>query len=273
MASRIERNYSNDSKTSKRTQKNSDLYKTIYEDEAYSNIEAVVENPSFNEVNIDKIKEILLKQEIESNHRSQLVKKDLDIPKTEEFTLENKNYDIRDILAKAKIDSDDEVKKPRSLREVDAQRFNKNLDFKEKYSSSDVQKDLEELRDLISTIAGNNKDLNMLADKDLSLDMFSDLASQTNEINNEQTGVIKKLIAEAKRIEEKQEELGLTNTKPLEVDKSFYTSTLKLRKKDFEDQMEKEEEIKSNLFFKVFIILVVIIIITAAVITGYFIIK
>ena len=106
--------------------------------------------------------------------------------------------------------------------------YTKLLRNREKYKNEDVEKDLNELKELISTIAGNNMELNGLADKELSLDIFSDLAASTNELSSEDSDVIKKLIAEAKKIEEDK----MIEEEVLELDKSFYTSTLNLKKKD-----------------------------------------
>lgn len=116
---------------------------------------------------------------------------------------EEKNYDIRDILAQAKEENDEvDENKPRSLKDIDFDGIRQRLSNREKYKNEDVEKDLNELKDLISTIAGNNIELNGLADKKLSLDMFSDYLTSTNELSSEDSDVIKKLIAEAKKIEE-----------------------------------------------------------------------
>lgn len=269
MASRAERYYDKNVDLSKRSVKNIELYKTIYEDETYSNIEGIVETPKTNEIDIKKIQELLLKQEKEYKTRNQLVKKDLEIPDMESIDdEEEKNYDIRDILAQAKEEYDEvEENKPRSLKDIDFDGIRQRLSNREKYKNEDVEKDLNELKDLISTIAGNNIELNGLADKELSLDIFSDLAASTNELSSEDSNVIKKLIAEAKKIEEDKvipEEL-------LEVDRSFYTSTLNLKKKDFES--DEVEEKTTNTGAKVFKIILFVVIAVIAVVAGYYILK
>ncbi len=269
MASRVERYYDKNVDLSKRSVKNIELYKTIYEDETYSNIEGIVETPKTNEIDIKKIQELLLKQEREYKTRNQLVKKELEIPDMETIDdKEDKNYDIRDILAQAKEEQDEvEENKPRSLKDIDFDGLRQRLNNREKYQDEDIEKDLHELKELINTIAGNNVELNGLADKDLSLDMFSDLAASTNELSSEDSDVIKKLIAEAKKIEEDK----LIVEESLDVDKSFYTSTLNLKKKDFESD---EEEVKTpGTGVKVFKIILFIVIAVIAVLVGYYILK
>lgn len=269
MASRVERYYDKNVDLSKRSVKNIELYKTIYEDETYSNIEGIVETPKTNEIDIKKIQELLLKQEKEYKTRNQLVKKDLEIPEMENLDdHEEKNYDIRDILAQAKEENDEiDENKPRSLKDIDFDGIRQRLNNREKYRNEDVEKDLHELKELISTIAGTNKDLNGLADKDLSLDMFSDLAASTNELSSEDSDIIKKLIAEAKKIEEDKD----IEEDSLEVDKSFYTSTLNLKKKDFES--DEIEEKTTSTGAKVFKIILFILIAVIVVVAGYYILK
>jgi hypothetical protein len=269
MASRVERYYDKNVDVNKRSVKNIDLYRTIYEDETYSNIEGIVETPKTNEIDISKIKDLLIKQEKEYKTRNQLVKKELDLPDMDDFeNLESKNYDIRDILAQAKNDKEiSEDDRLRSLKYIDFDSIREKLNHKEKYKPEEIEKDLTDLQELISTVTGTNKDLNNLADKELSLDMFSDLAASTSELSREETNAIQKVIADAKRIEERNNRQEVD----MEVDKSFYTTTLNLKKKDFE--IEDEEEVKPNTGKRVVLILVFIIIAIIAVVIGYNFIK
>lgn len=265
MASRVEKYYDKNIDASKRSVKNRDLYKTIYEDETYTNIEAVVENPKANEVDMKKIQELLLKQEKEYKTRNQLVKRDLEIPDMESLDAEEeKNYDIRDVLAQAKEDQEDlEETRPRSLKDIDFEAIRNRLNETEKIPDEKAEKDLKELKELISTIAGTNTDLNKLADKELSLDMFAELAASTKELSNDDSDAIKKIIAEAKKIEEKKQQ----EEEPFDVDKSFYTSTLNLKKKDFEDEDDKDE--KTGTGSRVVIIVLLIIVAIVAVVVAF----
>lgn len=270
MASRVERFYDKNVDASKRSVKNVDLYKTIYEDETYSNIEAVVENPKSNEIDVTKVKELLSKQEREYRTRNQLVKRNLEIPEVENISdFEEKNYDIRDILAQAKEDQEEiDEKRPRSLKDIDFEGLRQRLNNSEKYKPEEVEKDLNELRELICTIAGNDTDLNKLATKDLSLDMFASLAASTRELSNDDSDAIKKIIEEAKRIEEDKDKVE----EKMDLDKSFYTTTLRLRKKDFEKEEDVEENTKGS-SKKVTIIILLVAIAIVAVFFGYYMLK
>ena len=64
MASRMERFHNEDNVVGTRVKRNKDLYKHIYDDEIYSNIEGVFETNS-NTVNINKLKETIENEDVE----------------------------------------------------------------------------------------------------------------------------------------------------------------------------------------------------------------
>lgn len=263
MASRVEKYYGEVSTSKKRVVKNKELYKAIYaEDETYSNIEGVLETPVTNEIDIVKVQAMVLKQQEEEKKRMQLVKKDLELPEVEnlEDTL-TKNYDIRDVLAQAKEESTID-NKPRKLKDFDFDGLKERLNNKKVYTEAEQERDIRQLQELIHTIAGDNPELNKLADRDLSLEMFSELAGDTKDLDADEES-IKKIIEEAKKIEEEKPEV-------VETDNSFYTSTLNLKAKDFSDN---EEEERMPVPLKIFIILLIIVLTIIFVVVGYQLIK
>ena len=263
MASRVEKYYGEVSTSKKRVVKNKELYKAIYaEDETYSNIEGVLETPVTNEIDIVKVQAMVLKQQEEEKKRMQLVKKDLELPEVEnlEDTL-TKNYDIRDVLAQAKEESTID-NKPRKLKDFDFDGLKERLNNKKVYTEAEQERDIRQLQELIHTIAGDNPELNKLADRDLSLEMFSELAGDTKDLDADEES-IKKIIEEAKKIEEEKPEV-------VETDNSFYTSTLNLKAKDFSDN---EEEERMPVPLKIFIILLIFILTIIFVVVGYQLIK
>lgn len=263
MASRVEKYYGEVSTSKKRVVKNKELYKAIYaEDETYSNIEGVLETPVTNEIDIVKVQAMVLKQQEEEKKRMQLVKKDLELPEVEnlEDTL-TKNYDIRDVLAQAKEESTID-NKPRKLKDFDFDGLKERLNNKKVYTEAEQERDIRQLQELIHTIAGDNPELNKLADRDLSLEMFSELAGDTKDLDADEES-IKKIIEEAKKLEEEKPEV-------VETDNSFYTSTLNLKAKDFSDN---EEEERMPVPLKIFIILLIIVLTIIFVVVGYQLIK
>ena len=263
MASRVEKYHDKTLSDNKRVIKNKDLYDTIYqESELYSNIEGVVETNVTNEIDLAKVKELISKQKVEEKR---LVKKELEIPKVTEEDDDENNYDIKDVLAHAKKEVEID-NKPRKLKDFDLDGIKKRLNNIEKYTEEEQMKDIESLKELIETIAGNTN-LNKLADKDLSLDMFSNLR-KTSEISEQDSESIKKIINEAKN----ESEYESTLTKDVEMDKLFYTKTMDLKPDDFTENGEDNEKV-IPLFVKILLIIFTIILLITFVLVGYELLK
>lgn len=239
MATRMQR-YSGGSEN-KRSQRNKDLYKDIYEYGEYSNIESITSMGKTNEIDITKVKELLNSREDYQKKReyNKIVKpRDKDEPVFEKEEEEEKNYDIRDILIKARetMPKDD---KERVLRDSKYEFLNKVAKENKK------EEDDEELKELINTITSTSM-LNKLSDATLAGELFGDL------VDNGKKEEPKSLKEYIKENEPKQLENSL--------DKSFFTSSLNLNKSDFEG----EEEKKTSIVSIIIIILLILIIIACA---------
>ena len=114
MASRMERYY----KSEERSKKNEHLYQQISELGNYTNIEGVADISNSNEINITQVKEMLKSREEFQKTRNydDLLKPKDEPPTITEEEKEEKNYDIRDILNKAKIDHSDNDIKSRDIK-------------------------------------------------------------------------------------------------------------------------------------------------------------
>lgn len=237
LTSRMERYYKPGNHASKRSERNQDLYREIYEVGEYSNIEGIATIEKSNEVDITKIKKMLKNREQFQKQRQfrQAIEKPTVESKEEPVALEvEKNYDIRDVLDKAKTSKKVENKYHR----LDNTGYNILKNLKEKNMQHEESKD--ELRELIDTITSSSE-LNQLATRELSLDMFDDLQSQDDTII-ENRDSIKALLEEAK-----QEEL-IKNREEEEMDNSFYTSSLNIDKHDFEEIADAQKEPKNHKF-------------------------
>lgn len=226
MASRMEKYYkTRDSK--RRIVRNEELYQTIYADETYSNIEGVVATPKANEINIEKIRDLITSHEMQKRQNRQLVRKPVNIEP--EIAIleddEDKNYDIRDILVKAKDSREDHMDEPRSLKNTE---YNILKNIKINNKSEFGQE--EELKDLINTIT-NTSLLNKMGDKELSLNMFDELKSDTMIGDNASIHNLLK--------EEKIEKTG-------EMDNSFFSPSLNFKDKDFEKLQDINKSISKN---------------------------
>ena len=244
MASRMQRYYEQEGSRS-RSQKNKELYKDIYEYGEYSNIEGIASIGKANEIDITKIKELLNSRENYQKRREYRQTVDREPERYEEEpyeqeVLEDKNYDIRDILVKAKevMPKDD---KERVLRD------NKYKDLIKLKKEPETPTE-EDLKELINTITSTSM-LNKIGDTTLAHELFSDLAPSENTKKGDPKS-LKEYMAEAKR--------EVTNTNENSLDKSFFTSSLNLSRSDFVDGEEKEK--KTSVFSKIIITLLVIVI-------------
>lgn len=243
MATRMQRYY-NSQEASSRSQRNKELYKDIYEYGQYSNIEGIASIGKANEIDITKVKEMLNGREKYQKRRE--YHKTFDDEPAEPFTKnfeepeEERNYDIRDILVKAR-ETQPKDDKERVLRDS-------KYEFLTKLTKQKNQKEEEEdLKELINTITSTSM-LNKLGDETLARELFSDLTSSDK---NDEPKSLKEYI--------KEEKIERDNTNESSLDKSFFTSSLNLSKSDFVDE-EEDEEKKTSVFSIIIIIILVIVI-------------
>lgn len=258
MASRMEKyhgnEFSNDTLPS-RSSRNSSLYKTMYDDEGYSNIEGVLTTPKNNEINIDKVREILMERENREKEKEHIVK-DVKIEIPEMASLDDeKSYDIVDILKQAKEESkENKIDDSKHYRLKD-EYIEELKNPRKKNIEASIEEDLNDIKELLNTITKSN-DLSKLKDADLSLDMLSDLKTNTT---LKKDALMKSLLTEKETEEENKEK---------ELDNTFNTKSLKLNTKDFGE----EEETKSPLF-TITMVLLFVLLISAIIFVCYLLLK
>ncbi len=262
MTSRMEKYYRNNSNIKKRSQKNQDLYRNIYDMGEYTNIEAVATLEKTNEIDISKIKDMLKDRESykkQKQYRQILHEEKKEEPVVPEFDLkDDKVYDIRDVLTKAK----NKRPKEESFRSLDNTNYNilKNLELN---NDKIIENEEDELKELINTITSTSM-LNQMNDKELGLNML-DLDSNDN-TTIEDNKSIKMLLEEAKANDEKNKKIDDTDT----IDNSFYTSSLNFNKEDFEEADKIiNKKSKKKLLLKI-IFIIMLLIITGLIIYGVY---
>lgn len=263
MVSRMEKYYNNKtSKVSKRSEKNVELYDNIYTDGEYSNIEGIATIDKNNEIDITKLKNTIKNRESYKKRREFKGFNDEqeEVPETTKDFVEKeiKNYDIRDILNKAKEKQPVEDS-PRSL---DNTNYNILKDLK--LNKQDKYKDFEddELKELINTIT-NTSMLNQMNDEELGLNMFN-LENTNEKLESSQT--VKQLLEQARKYQENKTDSNL--------DQSFFTSSLNFSKDDFEDAGNYVNNRKSKKLLKRILLFVGLLAITVGIIVGvYYLIK
>lgn len=262
MHSRMERYYQStepeETEPTKRSRLNEDLYNKIYDDVEYSNIEGIAQIEKTNEIDISRIKEMLKNRESYRKERefSQIVKRPEPIVEEAPQVEEDKNYDIRDIMTKAKDERSDEYDH-HSLKNT---QYNilKGINLKDHIDNYIGESD-ENLKELINTIT-NTSLLNKLGDRDLSLNLLNDLKSNGDTMYSN-TDPIRKMIESAK-----EEEI----TEASNIDKSFYTSSLGFAEKDFEEFKDMHTTLKkNNLLIRILIFILAVITTTAVIFTVF----
>lgn len=262
--SRMERYYKFDDSTKKRSSKNQELYKSIYELGEYSNIEGIATIDKSNEIDITKVKNMLKNREEYQKQRNFNSIKTVSEPKPTSYEVferdEDRVYDIRDILEKAKINKPEKE----SYKALNNTNFEILKEIKEKNHQNSAENDL---KDLIDTISETSQ-LNKLSDQELGLNMFDTLKSTNNTVVDSHTS-IRNLLEDVKKSEQKQHENTTTT-----LDKSFFTSSLNFNEDDFEQIAELNKSVKKNNFMiKILFFLIVIALATGIIIIVFQLIK
>ena len=265
-----------------RVNKNTSLYEDVKRSELSrvknnTNVRIIEQNGKT--IDLEKIRKYI--NEVNNEPRSK--RSVLSIPK-EEKTIESKPtpekvYDINSVLEKA-----------RSGREVEysSERYKKvrsdEYDILSKIKMyEDVKEDIDEtpelnteektIVDLINTVTVHKGELNLLEElmgegettkpiseeqKDLSFKDVIDKESTSESLISE------KVKNENTKEFEKTKELVNLKEKMTDIDNSFYTSSMKFNKDDFEGFEELEKSVKKGSFFKVILIIILVLSILAS---------
>lgn len=226
MASRMDRY----SKGQERSKKNQSLYDEINALGNYSNIEGVLDISNANEIDINNIKELIANSERLNTKES--IKKVNPIIK-EEKEVEEKTYDIMDVLNKAKTTHSDKDYRHRNLKK---QQYEVLKKLKKEHPED------EQIDELLNTLVlgGSISD---------DLGIFDELKSNT--MVGEEASAIKKVLDEAKEIEQREETdnvnvESVSKSRFDDLDKSFYTASFNFSDKDFEDLRSIDKALKKN---------------------------
>ena len=263
MASRMEKYYNNPP-VSRRSQKNAELYRTLYDNEEYTNIASVAIIDKTNEVDITKIRQMIKDRENYKKQRelNQIIKPVTKVEKTEQPIPyeEEKTYDIRDVLSKAK----ETRKVDEKYESIKKQKYDYLLNsklYQKKPEKVEDKVDEEELKELINTITSTSK-INKLKDRELSLDLLEDLKSDNNTMI--ESSSVRSIIEEEKKRQE-----NIEKESKIEFDKSFYTASLNFDEKDFEEDFKElsTDAKKNNILIR---IILTIILIAVILVVAYF---
>lgn len=254
MSSRMNKYYEETNNPMTRTSKNQDLYKDISKSELenYSiKSNATVLGDNKNEIDVEKIKKIL-----DTKYNEVPKRKSIKIEEEPEEIIERedtKEYDIKAILEKAKVDKNVSYEEERLKKLRDTQ-FDilSNLNIKKEEESEPVNFQNNNLKELINTIALNER----LHNNDVDFDLLDDLKG------GDDTEVFEAMKELENELENDKEEFELTGKNDIledktmtskELEQSFYTTSNSIVNRDFEDVEEG-----MNIFLKILISVVVI---------------
>lgn len=265
-----------------RVNKNTSLYEDFKRSELSrvnnnTNVRIIEQNGKT--IDLEKIRKYI--NEVNNEPRSK--RSVLSIPK-EEKTIESKPtpekvYDINSVLEKA-----------RSGREVEysSERYKKvrsdEYDILSKIKMyEDVKEDIDEtpelnteektIVDLINTVTVHKGDLNLLEELMGEGETTKPISEEQNDlsfkdvIDKETTSeslISEKVMDENTKEFEKTKELVNLKEKMTDIDNSFYTSSMKFNKDDFEGFEELEKSVKKGSFFKVILIIILVLSILAS---------
>ena len=221
MSSRMDRYYENHGEETKRTNKNSTLYKDLYSNRDYDNVENLNLNVG-KEININDVKDMLEKRDKYRDVKDyRIVKPEEPVMRSVRYYEEDEpnSHDINEMIGQAKVDRPAEEKR-RSLEETQVLTL-EELISKKSYAKK-KKLDKAEMEDLVNTIY----DTQMLSEDG---GLFDDLKSTGKTV---MAPSIKQVLEEAKE-EMKDAE---------DMDNSFFTSSLGLKKSDFEDSEDELDE-------------------------------
>ena len=265
-----------------RVNKNTSLYEDVKRSELSrvknnTNVRIIEQNGKT--IDLEKIRKYI--NEVNNEPRSK--RSVLSIPK-EEKTIESKPspekvYDINSVLEKARSGreveySSERYKKVRSDEYDILSKIKMYEDVKE-YIDETPELNTEEktIVDLINTVTVHKGDLNLLEElmgegettkpiseeqKDLSFKDVIDKETTSESLINE------KVMNENTKEFEKTKELVNLKEKMTDIDNSFYTSSMKFNKDDFEGFEELEKSVKKGSFFKVVLIIILVLSILAS---------
>lgn len=240
MASRMDRYYNSNSESRKRSRRNESLYDTIYNDDIeYSNVEGIARIEKTNEIDINRIREMLKEEEEKKKKKvfQPMLKTEIDTSDMLNLNdKEERNYDIRDILSKAKEGKAGEEKD--QYRNLQNTQYNilKKLKLDKDYDTTNEDEFSKQIKSLSNT---DINILNEITDQDLSLELFDDLKSDTQTLNQNS---IKKILEDAKEKEKEEKKTSVER----ELDKSFFTSSLNFSDEDFEELKELGSTYRRN---------------------------
>lgn len=224
-----------------RSSKNKNLYKDLYKDTNYSNMVVIDDS---NEIDIDKIKQILDKEKKPSRNTSDF--EPLDSLKAyygidEEEESPKKKYDINEVLKEAK-NKRNIIEEANEKRKIENYKFKNNLSLENELAKTrkvynDLVKEETELLNIMNTLTNIDIDSknNINNTASMALDLLNTISDKEKDIVDEKMDEVNEKVNKAlnvKKVDEKSKE--------------YSTDTFMFETKDFEGLKSVKENLKKN---------------------------
>ncbi len=223
MKSRMDKYFETDN-TKARTAKNQQLYRTIYDEAEYSNVEGISVIEKNEKIDLDMIKDLLNKNNNVIKEKTEpLVNNVYD---DEIVDTDEKSYDIKDVLNKAKDN------RTPDNRMMDTQ-YNilKNINLNDEINAPENVKE-EDLKDMIEAISNNSKGY--------TSNLLDDLKSIYDPTMHD-------------KIEKQVEEEPVKK----DIDTSFYTASMGFKNNDFEDKNDDESSTLTRVLIAILCLIII----------------
>jgi len=228
METRTKRYSDLDEKAGTRSARNKDLYKSIYEDAEYTNIEGITNIGRTNRVDVSTIRNMLKEEKEPLPKRTAVINNNTSV---EDEPIEEKDYDIKDILNKAKS-SQTKDEKARSLDAIN--KLLARIDSEKDDDDVDIEQDTKDIESLMNTLTSTLA-LQKMSDKELSESLMPELSDKTL--------VTKKFVPEnddsTDDDDNTDDESEHTENS---LDTSFYTNSNQLSRSDLDTELKDDEE-------------------------------
>lgn len=219
-----------------RLERNKVIYDDLSTDEVYTNIKATI--PISDDIDVDELKKYF------EDDEKKVRRQDRNYSRMEIASLdEEKNYDITDVINKAKEKSDNRYK-----RFYGDDEFLNEIENKRKTEEKDLFDDLIDDDETLKTSR-----LSKLKTTELSLDLLSELKETENTIADHKIDT-RELKNELKKHEETKND----------IDTSFFTSSFDFKEDDFELDDVKNVVKKNNTLITVLIVIFIIMVFALA---------
>lgn len=247
MASRMDRYRNQDVEpTGMRTKRNEHLYAKVDAPLEYSSVEGVARIENTSSVDINKIKELLLREE-EPKKRPHRFQEEKSLEDTDQLAtfkeMDDKNYDIRDILNKAKNNrGEEEEDRYRNLQ-------NTGYDLLKTMKIKEEEPQFTE------------EEIEHVGDTTLSLSLFDQLDDE--EERREQERTIQNLLQDDEMEPDDEDD----DFEDGNIDTSFFTSSLNFSDDDFSEISEELEKPKrkGSFILKILLFLIMVALTTFAI--------